>query len=535
MAQPTLPDMTEAEANAFAAGGADANTGIKPIPKNAEPGGSPTLHARMQQQIYHALQLLGGLNQGRVYPLGGLSVGVFALAYQIGATAKAYAGDATFALTASETNYLYLDADATLKKSTEGWPSGDHFKLAKIVAGATTITSIEDSRYKNFQVGVIDHWWETKPTAAVDLDSQLLQGMGGLGFDDPCEAEIDAGVLTVDRTVVAVATEDLDPTDDLETITAPDNVHLLILHNPNAGTAVTVKHATGNIYLYNGDFELTQIYPRLMLMRQWAPGGWLDGWVQLPVSTLGGLVQASLNCQGYDIANVGRLNIEDAESLTIASGEVTKTQSWAVLLNQGGGATDDLDTINGGIEGDVLILQAAQNEQVPTVKHATGNIKLGNGKSYVLADTEHRLVLQYDGSNWVELARSHWSIFHLSDSDKKGLRWEPAYYIGDTLTADTQYNTRVYLPVATTITQIHAYAVTAPSGGYCVVDCLFDDVSLFVSQQNMARIADGEHSDSSDAISETVGPGWLSFKTHDINGAGKLTVTVIGRRAVPAS
>lgn len=62
-----------------------------------------------------------------------------------------YAGIASRAMTASSTNYAYVTAAGVLTVNTTGWPTTNHVRLAVVVAGTTTITSITDARVA-FQV-----------------------------------------------------------------------------------------------------------------------------------------------------------------------------------------------------------------------------------------------------------------------------------------------------------------------------------------------------------------------------------------------
>ena len=64
-----------------------------------------------------------------------------------------YAGSASQAMTASMTNYLYLDLtnSAVLTVNTSGFPATAHVRLAIVVAGGSSITSITDARVA-FQV-----------------------------------------------------------------------------------------------------------------------------------------------------------------------------------------------------------------------------------------------------------------------------------------------------------------------------------------------------------------------------------------------
>ncbi len=59
-----------------------------------------------------------------------------------------YAGTTSFALTASNTNYIYLDGanSYALTKSTSSFPTTAHVRLATVVAGGTTLSSVTDSR-----------------------------------------------------------------------------------------------------------------------------------------------------------------------------------------------------------------------------------------------------------------------------------------------------------------------------------------------------------------------------------------------------
>jgi hypothetical protein len=71
---------------------------------------------------------------------------------------------------------------------------------------------------------------------------------------------------------------------------------------------------------------------------------------------------------------------------------------------EGGAATDDLDTISGGVVGQVIILGTASNSQDTTVKDGTGNIGLAG--DFAMTTSGHRLVLEFNGTNWFELSRA---------------------------------------------------------------------------------------------------------------------------------
>jgi hypothetical protein len=80
------------------------------------------------------------------YPSSSLNVKVASGSFinQAGAFI-AYAGTASFAVTPSVTTLLRLTDTASLAGGT-AWPAGAHVRLAAIVANASTIISISDTR-----------------------------------------------------------------------------------------------------------------------------------------------------------------------------------------------------------------------------------------------------------------------------------------------------------------------------------------------------------------------------------------------------
>lgn len=107
---------------------------------------------------------------------------------------------------------------------------------------------------------------------------------------------------------------------------------------------------------------------------------------------------------GYDRTPV-ILRFKAASTLTIdAGGAVTKTQSNHIIDTFGAAASDDLDTINGGIVGDWLILRPANDARTVAVKNGTGNILL-SGADFTMDNTRDRLVLLFDSANWIEISR----------------------------------------------------------------------------------------------------------------------------------
>ncbi len=94
------------------------------------------------------------------------------------------------------------------------------------------------------------------------------------------------------------------------------------------------------------------------------------------------------------------LNLGSADvTLTIAGGVVTVTSSRCVIETEGAAASDDLDTINGGNIGDIVMVRAANDARTVVVKHGTGNIQLSAATNKSLTNSWDILVLVFQADN----------------------------------------------------------------------------------------------------------------------------------------
>jgi hypothetical protein len=102
----------------------------------------------------------------------------------------------------------------------------------------------------------------------------------------------------------------------------------------------------------------------------------------------------------YDLTSVAAFGTGTDSELTISSGAVTATGSAHTIDTESDAASDDLDTISGGTEGDLLVISANNAARTVVVKHGTGNILTFGGSDVDLDETRKTLLLHYDGSNW---------------------------------------------------------------------------------------------------------------------------------------
>ncbi len=154
------------------------------------------------------------------------------------------------------------------------------------------------------------------------------------------------------------------------------------------------------------------------------------GSVSAPALTLGddtdtGIYQSAADKLDFATGGVRRLNVSSTitsyantlfgafmqlspTSVTISNGAISVSRSSYYVDTEGGAASDDLDTINGGSTGAILVLRTVANARAVTVKHNTGNIRLNGATDFTLDHSLDRLVLIYDVQGfWVEIGRGN--------------------------------------------------------------------------------------------------------------------------------
>lgn len=150
---------------------------------------------------------------------------------------------------------------------------------------------------------------------------------------------------------------------------------------------------------------------------------WLKGWFDtLTAGTLtigaGSIVDSSgaidfgdedlsttgaLGVGGLDVAGV--LTFGTETTLTVATGAVTATKSFHSIDTEGAASTDDLETISGGAEGDVLVLKSVSTSRDIVIKDGAGNIRCAG--DFNLGSSQDTMTLMYFNSFWHEVSRSN--------------------------------------------------------------------------------------------------------------------------------
>jgi len=93
-----------------------------------------------------------------------------------------------------------------------------------------------------------------------------------------------------------------------------------------------------------------------------------------------------------------QLNFTDT-TLVLASDSITVTNSAHRVDTEGAAAADNLQTIVGGVDGDLLLLQSVAAARVVTAKHNLATLWHGNEADFVFDDPRHTLLYLYDSAN----------------------------------------------------------------------------------------------------------------------------------------
>jgi len=95
------------------------------------------------------------------------------------------------------------------------------------------------------------------------------------------------------------------------------------------------------------------------------------------------------------------LVFEQGPTLEIASGVITITHSLHEVEVQGASGDDNLDTINGGVSGQILILRAFDGGRTVTLKHEEDNIFITGGSDFELNSSSDVAICLKDGNDWL--------------------------------------------------------------------------------------------------------------------------------------
>lgn len=114
-----------------------------------------------------------------------------------------------------------------------------------------------------------------------------------------------------------------------------------------------------------------------------------------------GQLDSRLTRMSNGLETVNRLRLNASTGVTISAGGAIAVSRSYHVVSANSGTSDNLDSISGGTEGDLLSLVADTGDSI-TVRHAVGNIYTSDGNDLILREL-HPTWFFYNGSNWVLL------------------------------------------------------------------------------------------------------------------------------------
>ena len=129
------------------------------------------------------------------------------------------------------------------------------------------------------------------------------------------------------------------------------------------------------------------------------------------------LTKANLDAQIRDNLNYLKVTFPSmtAVELTIAGGVITKAYYHHTVDTEADAATDDLVTINGGAEGEILLIRPSNSARTVVLKHNSGNIWSPHGMDLSLEDADSYALLAYSGSKWCIIGAGGGAFINLND------------------------------------------------------------------------------------------------------------------------
>ena len=123
-------------------------------------------------------------------------------------------------------------------------------------------------------------------------------------------------------------------------------------------------------------------------------------------NSLGTPVSKKMTRANYLLDQV-TINLKDATELTLdADGAVTVTQSWHTIDTFEDAASDNLVTINGGVEGDILFFRPENDARTIVVDHDADNISCVGQADITCGEVEDFCILIYDAglTKWLAVS-----------------------------------------------------------------------------------------------------------------------------------
>jgi len=266
-------------------------------------------------------------------------------------------------------------------------PSPQFFTAAgKVVAGG----------FVNFWATGTTNNQDTFPTSALSGANANPVPLDSAGrttvpvFADPSKS-FSVRVIDADS-VVVIATED-----DISFVRSN------VISAADAVAALTANAVAG---VYNGTEMTGTAFANFASNLDLTAAGSIDASAgAITLGTVTGATTFSGNITTTSTTITTGLRTPRTGILTISSGVVTYAgNSFTLIATEASASTDDLDTINGGVSGDRLVLTPASDSDTVVVKDGTGNLQIAG--DFSLDSSHDTIELIFSTNVWLELSRT---------------------------------------------------------------------------------------------------------------------------------
>lgn len=264
-------------------------------PATNDAGWGTTLNADLD--AIDALEPLGGLLvTAKETPSTTLNVAVAAGKYRKwDGTLATYAGSTSFGLTASGTRSVYLTDGGTLTEGASGYPTGNIVRLATVVVGASTITSVTDDRVAFQSLGASTRV-AARVAANVTINSTTMADVTGLSF------AVAANEIWAFEFNLTLTGNTNGLKFDLTGPTSPTSLMATFFGNTTGITAVSTDNVTAFSTATTTVFASTAVVNVLRIYGTLANGS-TAGTVQLRAGTLSGTNSSTVRLNSHLVAH----------------------------------------------------------------------------------------------------------------------------------------------------------------------------------------------------------------------------------------
>lgn len=231
---------------------------------------------------------------------------------------------------------------------------------------------------------------------ARQISELQIRESGGLWTRAAQPLPISSDTVTVYSGALYMLEPETGTTDDLSTIDGYLAGKIIGLRT-TTGNTITLKHGVDNLLLPGGnDVDLDDTSTLYVLVYDDDQSAWIPFTSQ---------AEASIPAPSTPTEVAGRINLGTLEGVTLSGDafSLVADKSFYSVTSETG-TSDDLVTINGGTDGDLIVLRPASGHTITALE--TGNLDLDGSKT--LDDVQDKLTLIYDSAHtkWCQVSWS---------------------------------------------------------------------------------------------------------------------------------